>query len=141
MCPKGPPQAAGRSANATGSLGKDKQEASGFRRGTGSHGSAVAGTCAQHAGTDGQTERHVLELEARLRHADELIAEARQKGRAQREDPGAAKRRARIEELARERDRLVVRLDELRLVSPEQPGAEEIQAAGPMGIWNAGSRG
>jgi capsule polysaccharide export protein KpsE/RkpR len=87
--------------------------------------------------TERLAERHVQEFEARLQHADELIAQARREAEGQKDHPDAADSRARLEDLARERDRIAVQLDQLRLSSPEQPGAEEIQAAGPMGIWDA----
>jgi hypothetical protein len=79
-------------------------------------------------------EQHLLEYEARQKHIDEALARVREKTAP---GPEHSDVRARLEELEQERDRLSVRLDELRLKDLENWREEEIERSGPMGLWDA----
>lgn len=84
--------------------------------------------------TDRTAEHRVQEYEVRMRRVDELLEQARREADR---DPAGGARRQRLEEITRERERLTLELDALRLASPERPGSEEIRAAGPTGAWDA----
>lgn len=79
-------------------------------------------------------EQHIRAYEARLKHIDELIASARaDAGKA----AGNASQHAQLSELAAERDRLAALVEKLRLDPQGDWRAQEIEKAGPMGIWDA----
>ena len=79
-------------------------------------------------------EQHMLEYESRQKHVGELLESVREKTAT-----GAARSdiRARLEELEKEQDRLIVRLDEFTLEDPENWREEEIEKSGLMGLWDA----
>jgi hypothetical protein len=79
-------------------------------------------------------EQHIREHESRLGHLDELLQRAR---RAAERTPEGGETSARLAELERERDRLAVRVDELKLKSLDDWQEEEIERSGPMGIWDS----
>ncbi len=79
-------------------------------------------------------EQHILKHESRRQHVDELLE------RVGKEAGGAAVGQeisVELEGLTQERDRLVGRLDELKQKSAEEWEKEELEKAGPMGIWDA----
>lgn len=79
-------------------------------------------------------EQHILEFESRQKHVDELLTHARNTAS---EAPEHADIRDRLQKLQEEQDRLVVRLDELRLKNLDNWREEEIEKSGLMGIWDA----
>ena len=79
-------------------------------------------------------QQNVMEYESRLKHFDKLIERAHQgigKG------PEHSEIRNSLERLTQERDRCSGWIDELRLKPLENWREEEIEMAGPMGIWDA----
>jgi hypothetical protein len=85
-------------------------------------------------GIERLVEQHIRENEARLKHVDELLAQAHKEAE---EAAKAAKVDDDLAILRGERDRLASHFDELRLKSLEDWREEEIEKAGPMGIWDA----
>lgn len=81
-------------------------------------------------GLDRQIEQHIREYESRLRHVDELLE------RAHHHKPPAEVAKE-LEEARHEREKMAAHLDELRRKPPEHWQEEEIESAGPMGIWDA----
>ena len=79
-------------------------------------------------------ERHILRYESQQRHLDELLARARERTG---EGPEHADVRTHLEALETQRDTLAGQLDELKLRDPSDWQEEEIEKAGPMGIWDA----
>jgi hypothetical protein len=79
-------------------------------------------------------QQNILEHESRLKHIDELIERASNKiGK------GAAhvENRDSLASMAQERDKYHSWIDELRLKRLENWQVDEIEKAGPMGIWDA----
>ncbi len=79
-------------------------------------------------------EQHILRFESRQRHLDELLARARERTG---EGPEHADVRVHLEDLETQRDTLGAQLDELKLRDTSDWQEEEIEKAGPMGIWDA----
>lgn len=79
-------------------------------------------------------EQHIREHESRLKHIDELLERAR---KIMAEQPKFAESSSKLAGFARERDKLAGRLDELRSRSSQDWQEEELQKAGPMGVWDA----
>jgi hypothetical protein len=79
-------------------------------------------------------EQHILEHESRRKHLDELLATARERAA---QSPERAHLRSELEAIEKERDRLTVRLDELKLKDLDEWRQEEIEKSGLMGIWDA----
>lgn len=79
-------------------------------------------------------QQNILEHESRLKHIDELIARASTKI-----GQGAAHvgYRDSLASMAQERDKYHSWIDELRLKRLENWRVDEIEKAGPMGIWDA----
>ena len=77
-------------------------------------------------------EQHVLEYESRLKHVDELLERAHKA--TEKEPPAVSEELA---ALKKERERFAAHLEELRLKSLQDWREEEIEKAGPMGIWDA----
>ena len=75
-------------------------------------------------------EQHILAHESRLQHMDELLE--RVGGKTEDQEVSAE-----LERLKRERDRLAGRIGELKVKSVEEWQKEELEKAGPMGIWDA----
>jgi hypothetical protein len=76
----------------------------------------------------------VMEYESRIKYFDELIARAENgvgKG------PEHAETRDSLTSLKQERDKFASWLDELRMKSLENWRVDEIEKAGPMGVWDA----
>lgn len=84
--------------------------------------------------TNNLMRQNIMEYESRIKHFDELIARA---------EKGAGKGREHAEirdglaSLKQERDKFSVWLDELRMKSLDNWRVDEIEKAGPMGIWDA----
>jgi hypothetical protein len=79
-------------------------------------------------------QQNILEHESRLKHLDELVKRARNKiGKG----PEHAELRNNLAKLTQERDNYSSWLAELRLKRLENWRVDEIEKAGPMGIWDA----
>ena len=78
--------------------------------------------------------RHIQRYASRQKHLDELLARARKRTG---EGPEHADVRDHLEDLETQRDALGNRLDKLKLGDPDDWKEEEIEKAGPMGIWDA----
>jgi hypothetical protein len=79
-------------------------------------------------------EQHILAYESRQKHMDELLARARaQVG----DGPEHAEARADLDRITREHSRLSDELVAMKGRAPSDWRAEEIEQAGPMGIWDA----
>jgi len=78
--------------------------------------------------------RNITEYESRMKHIDELIARAR-KGIGN--GPEHREYRDSLENLKQQRDKFAGWLDELRMKSLENWRLDEIEKAGPMGMWDA----
>ena len=79
-------------------------------------------------------EQHMREYESRQKHIGELLERVREKTTTRDTHSDI---RARLEELEKEQDRLIVRLDEFKLKDPENWREEEIEKSGLMGLWDA----
>ncbi|MGA9665666.1 MAG: hypothetical protein WBQ69_04350 [Gallionella sp.] len=79
-------------------------------------------------------QRNIMEYETRLKHLDELI-ERVHKGVGGGPDHGEI--RDTLSRLKKERDKFSGWLSELRLKPLENWRVDEIEKAGPMGIWDA----
>ena len=79
-------------------------------------------------------ERHIQRYASRQKHLDELLARAREHTG---EGPEHADVRDHLEDLETQRDALRDRLDSLKLGDLGDWQEEEIEKAGPMGIWDA----
>ena len=79
-------------------------------------------------------EQQVRAYQARLKHIDELIARARTEAEAHPEDTALRDRLARF---TSERDSLAALVERLRLDPTGDWRVQEIEKAGPMGIWDA----
>ena len=77
---------------------------------------------------------NIMEYESRMKHFDELIVRA---DKAVGKDPEHEEVRGRLANLKQQRDKFASLLDELRLKSLESWRVDEIEKAGPMGIWDA----
>ena len=78
-------------------------------------------------------QQNIMEYESRLKHLDKLLERAHQgvgKG------PEHSEIRSSLERLKQERDRFSAWIEERRLKSLENWREEEIEMAGPMGIWD-----
>ena len=85
-------------------------------------------------GIERLVEQHIRENEARLKHIDELLAQAHK------EEGEAAKVSETDDDLAvlrEEHDRLASHFDELKMKSLQNWQQESIEKAGPMGIWDS----
>lgn len=78
-------------------------------------------------------EKNILEFEARQRHVEELLGQAR-KGIAARPERDDA--RLDIKRLAKEHERLSELLDQLKRAGPESSLDEQIAQSGPMAVWD-----
>jgi len=83
---------------------------------------------------DRMAEQHILEYESRQKHIGELLERVREKTAV---GAGYSDVRARLEEIQKEQDRLIVRLDELKLKNLDNWRVEEIERSGLMGLWDA----
>ncbi len=81
---------------------------------------------------DHLVEQHVREYQSRLKHVDELLARAQA---AARNRPGPSPEQEELEVLRRKRDELASQFD--RLSSLKDWREEELEKAGPMGVWDA----
>ena len=78
--------------------------------------------------------QNILEYETRIKHLDELIVRAH---KAISNGPEHDEYRDSLAKLKKERDKFSAWLDELRMKSLDNWRIEEIEKAGPMGIWDA----
>lgn len=79
-------------------------------------------------------QKNIIGYESRIKHFDELMERAHNRvGK----DPGHAEVRDTLVSLKQERDKFSSWVDELRLKSLENWRVEEIEKAGPMGVWDA----
>ena len=79
---------------------------------------------------DHLVEQHVREYQSRLKHIDELLARARAAARGR-----PSPEQEELEALRRKRDELASEFD--RLGSLKDWREEELEKAGPMGVWDA----
>ena len=79
-------------------------------------------------------QKNIMEYEARIKHFDELISRA---DKAVGKGPEHAETRDSLASLKQQRNKFAILLDELRLKPLENWRVEEIEKAGPMGIWDA----
>jgi predicted nuclease with TOPRIM domain len=79
-------------------------------------------------------EQHILAYESRQKHMEELLARARAHVG---EGAEHAEARAHLERITQEHSRLSEGLDALKRRGPTDWREEEIEQAGPMGIWDA----
>jgi shikimate kinase len=79
-------------------------------------------------------EQHIREHEARSRHIDALAERVRNKVAEAAEHKDM---QAQLDELMAERDKLMVRVNEFKLKSPDEWREEEIARSSLMGIWDA----
>ena len=79
-------------------------------------------------------EQHIVEYQSRLKHIDELMERARKGAGEAPEEPEVSRQLA---DLMEEREKLATGLERLRLKSLEDWREEDIEKAGPMGIWDA----
>lgn len=79
-------------------------------------------------------ERHILEYESRLKHVDELLERAHA-GLGTVSAPATARKE--LTSLEEERVAFATHLEELRMKSLANWREEELEKAGPMGIWDA----
>ncbi len=79
-------------------------------------------------------EQHILRYEARQKHLDALLERAREQTG---DGPEHADVRTHLEDIETQRDTLAGQLDAFKLRDPGDWQEEEIEKAGPMGIWDA----
>lgn len=77
---------------------------------------------------------NMMEYESRMKHFDELIVRA---DKAVGKVPEHVEVWGSLANLKQQRDNFASLLDELRLKSLENWRVDEIEKAGPMGIWDA----
>jgi hypothetical protein len=77
---------------------------------------------------------NIMEYESCIKHFDELIVRAE---KAIGKGPEHVEARDSLANLKQQRDKFASLLDELRLKSLENWRVDEIEKAGPMGIWDA----
>ncbi|WP_126456594.1 hypothetical protein [Sulfuriflexus mobilis] len=86
------------------------------------------------AGIESLVEQHIKENEARLKHVDEVLAQAHK-------EAGETAKTSEIEDdlavLRGERDRLASHFDELKMRSLQDWQQESIEKAGPMAVWDS----
>jgi hypothetical protein len=78
-------------------------------------------------------EQHILEYKSRQKHAEELLAQAREHIGA---GPEHAEMRSQIEQLANEYARLSGQLDQLKRRESGDWREEEIEQAGGLAVWD-----
>ena len=81
-------------------------------------------------GRDQRIEQSILAYESRLKHVDELL------DRAHHHKPPAEVAEE-LKQARHEREKMAAHLEEMRRKPPEHWQEEEIESAGPMGIWDA----
>ncbi len=79
---------------------------------------------------DRQIEQQILAYESRLKHVDELL------DRAHHHKPPEEVAKE-LAQARHEREKMAAHLEEMRRKPPEHWREEEIESAGPMGIWDA----
>jgi hypothetical protein len=79
-------------------------------------------------------DQHILAYESRQKHMEELLARAQAHVSERAEH---AEARADLDRITREHRRLGEELDALKRRDPSDWREEEIEQAGPMGIWDA----
>ena len=79
-------------------------------------------------------QQHIREHELHLTHVDELLDRAHEAAAKGDHPPDLSQQ---LTGLKQERDKLSGHLDALRSKAPEDWRTEEIEKAGPMGIWDA----
>ncbi|MCK4744364.1 MAG: hypothetical protein KAT25_11135 [Sulfuriflexus sp.] len=84
-------------------------------------------------GIERLVEQHIRENEARLKHLDEVLAQAHKE---KTETAKASETDDDLTLLRGERDRLASHFDELKMKSLQDWQQESIQKAGPMAIWD-----
>ena len=75
-------------------------------------------------------DQHIREYDLRLQRLDKQLEHAQKKTMGHETSE-------QLEELQRERDKLAVWVDELKLKPLDNWREDEIRKAGPMGIWDA----
>ena len=79
-------------------------------------------------------EQHITQYESHLKHLDELLERGRKGVGATSEHDEVSEA---LKELAGEREKLASHIEELRLKPLEDWQEQEIELAGPMGVWDA----
>lgn len=79
-------------------------------------------------------EQSIRQYSSRLKHIDELLADARDKAGKSAATPETE---TELRGLLRQRDALASRLDDLKLKSLDDWQTEEIAKAGPLAVWDA----
>lgn len=74
---------------------------------------------------------HLGRYQARLKRLDELLARARQK------QIESAEHEAELKKLAERREELARHLEQIEPIPAEDWQEEEIEQAGPMGLWDS----
>jgi len=74
---------------------------------------------------------HLGRYQARLKRLDELLARARQK------QVETAEHEAELKKLAAKREELAGHLEQIEQIPAKDWQEEEIEQAGPMGLWDA----
>ncbi|MFO8024305.1 hypothetical protein [Thiohalophilus sp.] len=74
---------------------------------------------------------HLGRYQARLKRLDELLARARQK------QIESVEHKAELNKLAERREELATHLEKIEQIPAEDWQEEEIEQAGPMGVWDA----
>lgn len=78
---------------------------------------------------DQMIEQHIREYEARLRHIDELMEQAARKG-------ASPESHDELSEIQEKREELAGHVEELKRKQMEDWQEQEIEKAGPMGVWD-----
>lgn len=79
-------------------------------------------------------EQRVREYTSRLKHIDELLADARDRAGKSAAQPEI---KTELSDLMRQRDKLASHVDKFRLKSLDNWQTEEIEKAGPLAVWDA----
>lgn len=83
---------------------------------------------------DDMVEQHILEYEARLKHMNEMMARAEQSIHS---SPQAETLGDELENLEKERSRLLSHIDQIKQKTRAEWQVETIEEAGPMIVWEA----
>ena len=78
-------------------------------------------------------DKHIEEYDMRLRHIDELLMRAQSKAALDKEHEAAVE----LARLQKERDRFASWVNEQKIKPLGNWRQEEIEKAGPMGVWDA----
>jgi hypothetical protein len=77
-------------------------------------------------------EQHMIEFESRLKHIDELLERANEDVTGETHELASE-----LKNLTSKREELASHVEKMRLKSLDDWEEEEIEKAGPMGVWDA----